>query len=183
MEHRYKDSSFGEEWFDYSDIYEDIVKKFPSGSKFVEVGCWKGRSTSFMAVEIANSNKKIDFYCVDTWESDPLYDMFINNMNGLEDYYIPMKTTSLEATSRFENESLDFVFLDASHKYQDVREDIINWLPKIKPHGILAGHDYDWSGVGKSVNELLNNFKIQGTSFIFEKPKGYKISGIKYSYS
>ena len=54
-------------WFDFEDLYSDVVKTFPEESHFVEVGSWKGKSASFMAVEIHNSKKQIKFDCVDTW--------------------------------------------------------------------------------------------------------------------
>jgi predicted O-methyltransferase YrrM len=150
--HIYNQPQFGEDWFTYSKLYADIVKFFPSDSKFVEIGSWKGKSTAFMAVEIANSRKKIDFYCIDTFEGSVehkdnpelpfLYDIFKNNMKPLEGYYKDMKMTSMEAVKNFEDESLDFVFIDGSHEYKDIKDDIIHWLPKVKKGGILAGHDY-----------------------------------------
>ena len=48
-----------------------MFDKFTGPAHFVEVGSYKGRSTSFMAVEIANSGKQIKFDCVDTWEGSP----------------------------------------------------------------------------------------------------------------
>lgn len=152
MEHIYYRPEFGENWFTYPQLYQTIVKKFPSGSKFVEIGSWKGKSSAFMAVEIANSGKQIDFYCIDTFEgsvehqNNPelphLYDIFKSNMKPVEDYYQDMKMTSMEAVKKFEDESLDFVFIDGSHEYEDIKDDIISWLPKVKRGGILAGHDY-----------------------------------------
>jgi predicted O-methyltransferase YrrM len=52
------------------------------------------------------------------------------------------RTTSLEAAARVEDASLDFVYIDARHDYDSVREDVLAWLPKVRPGGILAGHDY-----------------------------------------
>lgn len=169
MKHIYDQSQFGEDWFTYPNLYSNIVKKFPSGSKFVEVGCWKGKSSSYMAVEIVNSHKQIDFYCVDTWggskehlggnlDLENLYKTFLDNMEPVKEFYVPVKMSSIEASKIFEDKSLDFVFLDASHEYEDVKEDIQHWLPKIKSGGIFAGHDYDpfW-GVYQAVNELLPN--------------------------
>ena len=189
LEHIYHQEQFGENWFSYPNLYSDIVKQFPSGSKFVEVGSWMGRSTSYMAVEIANSKKDIEFYCVDTWEGGPdhqgreelseLYNIFLNNMKPVEEYYIPLRNTSLNASKKFEDNSLDFVFIDASHEYEDVKNDILAWLPKVKPGGILAGHDYypegcyDWfPGVKRAVNECLNNFEVLESElcFIYKKP-------------
>ena len=168
MEHIYQQNNFGEDWFTYPNLYSDIVKKFPSGSKFVEVGCWKGKSSSYMAVEIANSQKNIEFTCVDTWLGDihtidlitnSIYKIFIENMKPVENFYKHLRTTSIEASTLFEDKSLDFVFIDASHTYIDVKNDILAWKPKIKKGGILAGHDYSsgWPEVVKAVDELIKN--------------------------
>jgi len=51
----------------FANRHEDAVKAASDGAVFVEVGCWKGKSACFMGVEIINSAKKIDFYCVDHW--------------------------------------------------------------------------------------------------------------------
>ena len=186
MNHIFDQPQFGEPWFSFPNLYSRMVEKFPSGSKFVEIGSWKGKSSAYMAVEIANSNKKIDFYCVDTWEGSiehagmeelpRLYDIFIDNMRPVESYYFPLKLKSIEAVSKFEDKSLDFVFIDASHEYEDVKNDIIAWLPKVKPGGVLAGHDYyidgyDWfPGVKQAVNELLINFEVEENCFIYKVP-------------
>jgi predicted O-methyltransferase YrrM/GR25 family glycosyltransferase involved in LPS biosynthesis len=177
LNHIYQESQFGENWFSYPNLYRKMVEKFPSGSKFVEIGSWKGKSSAFMAVEIANSNKNIEFYCVDTWEGSvehqdrddlkSLYDTFNQNMMPLKDYHIPLKIISLEAVEKFEDKSLDFVFIDASHEYEDVKKDIISWLPKVKEGGIIAGHDYYlngtdfFPGVKQAVNETLKSNELE----------------------
>jgi len=187
IEHYYtNDQIFGENWFTYPNLYKRVVEEFPSGSKFVEVGSWKGRSSACLAVEIANSGKEIDLYCVDTWEGsvehkdydniNSLYDVFIENMKPVEKYYFPLKISSVDASKKFKDKSLDFVFLDASHEYEDVKNDIIKWLPKVKPGGILAGHDYyvdghDWfPGVKQAVNEQLKNFEVGERCFVYRVP-------------
>lgn len=152
MHHIFHQSQFGEDWFTFPEVYQEMVRRFPSGSKFVEIGSWKGKSSAFMCVEIANSGKKIDFCCIDTFEgsvehqNNPelpyLYDIFKSNMKPLEGYYRDMRMPSMEAVQKFENESLDFVFIDGSHEYEDIKDDIISWLPKVKRGGVLAGHDY-----------------------------------------
>jgi predicted O-methyltransferase YrrM len=45
---------------------------------------------------------------------------------------------------KFLNEELDFVYIDANHKFDYVMTDIILWSKKVKSGGIVAGHDY-WS--------------------------------------
>jgi SAM-dependent methyltransferase len=188
LEHFYQSPKFGEEWFTYPTLYTEMVQQFPSGSKFVEVGCWKGRSAAYMCVEIANSNKDIDFYCVDFWHVSPereveepelknLYDIFLENLKPVEAYYKPMKIPSVDAAKKFKDESLDFVFIDAGHEYDPVKEDILAWFPKIKPGGILAGHDLyptepTWGDVHKVVEELFPNkyeARIEESCFLIRK--------------
>ena len=184
MNHIYNQSQFGEVWFNYPELYKKMVKRFSSGSKFLEVGSWKGMSSAYMAVEIANSQKDIEFYCVDTWEgsieheqygmdTSSLYDTFLDNMEPVRKYYKSIRARSLQAVKQFEDNSLDFIFIDASHEYQDVKEDIIAWLPKVKQGGVIAGHDYlnvDFPGVERAVHEVLGDkITTEETCWVYEK--------------
>jgi SAM-dependent methyltransferase len=170
LEHFYQSDQFEEDWFTYQTLYTRMVTEFTNGSVFVEVGCWKGRSAACMCVEIANSKKDIEFYCVDIWdgtdETDPaligLYDKFLHNLKSVAPYFRPLKMPSVDAAVKFKDASLDFVFIDAGHEYDAVKQDIQAWYPKVKPGGILAGHDYypyapTWGDVYKVVNELFPN--------------------------
>jgi predicted O-methyltransferase YrrM len=171
MEHFYQNL---DGWFNYISIYNYVVSQGDDGDHFVEVGAWKGKSTAYLAVEIANSGKKIKLDVVDTWagslehqndeiiKKDQLYNLFLENMKPVEGIYNPRRMTSLDAAATYEDNSLDFVLLDASHEYEDVKADILAWLPKVKVGGILAGDDYHhtWPGVVKAVTELINNPQI-----------------------
>ena len=53
-----------------------------------------------------------------------------------------LRQTSREAAGRFAEGQLDFVFIDAQHHYEAVQDDLVAWHPKIRPGGILCGHDY-----------------------------------------
>jgi hypothetical protein len=66
-----------------------------------------------------------------------------------------IRKMSVEGAKDFEDESLDFVFIDAGHGYEDVRDDIEAWLPKVKKTGIIMGHDWDagYNGVEQAVRE------------------------------
>lgn len=78
----------------------------------------------------------------------------------------------MQAFNLYKNETLDFVFIDASHEYKDVKDDIINWLPKVKIGGVLAGHDYQvFGGVTMAVNELFKKSVIEFDElcWIYEK--------------
>lgn len=161
MKHFYKKI---EGWFNYPGIYSSMVNKFQDGAIFVEVGCWKGMSASYMAVEIANSNKKIDFYCVDGWWMGT-YEIFKSNTKRVKEYIKPLRMTSLEAAQTFNDQSIDFVFIDADHHYDNVKADIEAWYSKVKKGGVIAGHDYREArpGVIQAVDEFCanNNFIAQ----------------------
>lgn len=171
-------------FFDYPNLYAQAVEFAPEDkeSLFVEVGAWLGRSTSCMGTFIKNSGKDIKFFSIDTWEGSDedvhkdfiqelkrnkstLFHEFIKNISmcGVKDYITPMKTTSLEAATEFEDESIDFLHIDASHDYDNVLADIKAWYPKVKKGGIISGDDYEpgiWDGVVKAVNEFFENDQI-----------------------
>ena len=155
--------------------YKGQVKTSKNNSHFVEVGAWKGKSTSYLAVEILNSGKKIKYDVIDTWMGTPskgdneyqndkfvktntLYEHFLENIEPVKNIVNPMKMSSVEASKLFNDNSLDFVFIDASHDYESVKEDIQHWLPKVCNNGIIAGDDMIWpkgDGVYRAVNDML----------------------------
>ena len=51
------------------------------------------------------------------------------------------KKYSYEAVQRYPDNSINFIYNDASHRYTDLRRDLNDWLPKLKDNGIMAGHD------------------------------------------
>eukprot|EP00439_Symbiodinium_sp_Y106_P068474 s1005_g11.t1 len=61
------------------------------------------------------------------------------------------------ASSKVADGSADLVFIDAAHEYESVQEDLLHWASKVRPGGILAGHDYLTAspGVVKAVNEFV----------------------------
>jgi hypothetical protein len=147
-------------------IYAEAVKIAPqTGAHFVEIGCWKGASASAMCVEIINSGKEIKFDCVDTWggsaddstpivHDDSVYNEFLTNLESVSGYFNPIRMLSTEAAALYQDESLDFICIDASHDYENVKADILAWLPKLKSNGILAGDDYPYPAVAKAVQEI-----------------------------
>lgn len=166
-------------WFEYPSFYKMCFNAVPDNGIMVEVGSWMGRSTACMGEFIKNSNKNVKFYAVDTFEGDTfeeqkrivaelkeqnssLFEVFKNNLEqcGVNEYVIPIQSTSLEAANQFEDNSLDFVHIDASHLYEDAIEDIRAWYPKVKPGGLITGDDYPWPGVRKAVQEFFDSKTI-----------------------
>lgn len=63
--------------------------------------------------------------------------------------------SSKEAAATFADASFDFVYIDGDHGYDGCRLDIRLWLHKVKPGGVLAGHDWTWEGVARAVSEAF----------------------------
>jgi predicted O-methyltransferase YrrM len=68
----------------------------------------------------------------------------------------------MEALADISDESLDFVFIDAGHTYDDVKKDVEEWAKKVRVGGIVSGHDYYESkegryglGIIKAVDEYI----------------------------
>lgn len=176
----------GPNWFYGADIYRAYVESAKGPSVAVELGSWKGRSASFMGVEIANSGKKIDFYAIDHWHgsegesahsADPdvasgrLYDVFLENIAPVAAYVNPIRSHTALAADQFADESVDFLYVDASHTYEGVLRDLIAWYPKVKIGGTIAGDDWRFKSQGEyGVREAVLDFFGQASATIVLQP-------------
>lgn len=144
----------------------------------VEVGSWLGKSTRFIASLLPKSGK---VYAVDHWLGgedhqglgrrmlSTIYDQFLSNLihASLADKVIPIRMGSLKAAQTFK-EKVDLIYIDASHKEEDVYNDLCAWYPFIRGHGILCGDDWSW-GKGFPVRRAImrfadeNNLRIHPT--------------------
>jgi hypothetical protein len=85
----------------------------------------------------------------------------------------------------FEDESIDFVFIDANHTYEFVSKDIAAFLPKMKKGGIMAGHDFNGAhpGVVQAVIEAFIGDINLGREGFYNKPNsadGKPSTGLTY---
>ena len=135
----------------------------------IEIGSFAGESAEIFL----KSNAFKILYCIDPWEPnfDP-NDATSRLMSNIENIFDSkfkdnqiikkIKQTSDNAINLFENESIDFIYIDGCHQYEYVKKDIENYFPKIKHGGIISGHDYEMSGrtfhirgVKKAVDEYF----------------------------
>lgn len=92
-----------------------------------------------------------------------------------------IRNTTLGAAAEILESSLDLVFIDAQHTYENVKEDIHEWAPKLKDEGIMGGHysfDPAFPGVRKAVEETGLEYEAgPGHTWWFKQcPKG-KLQG------
>ena len=57
-----------------------------------------------------------------------------------------------QAAQIIADESLDFVFIDGDHSTEGVSCDIRCWAPKVKPDGMIMGHDINLDSVKAAVD-------------------------------
>lgn len=69
--------------------------------------------------------------------SDKLLDKYTKNGQ-----YKLIRKKSMDALSDFENESIDFIYIDADHRFKYIAEDLYHWAWKVKKGGTISGHDY-----------------------------------------
>jgi hypothetical protein len=124
--------------------------------KGVEIGVFKGQFSRQLL-----ENWDGTLYMVDPWR--PLGDEYIDasnhknhmdayqetmdNIRGFEDRAFMFRGLGELVVDVFEDNSLDFVYIDGNHAYDWVKQDIQLWWPKLKKNGLLMGHDYilmDW---------------------------------------
>lgn len=166
--------------------------------KVCEIGSWVGESTSHWANAIKDNGGKV--VSVDWFKGNigtgldtiantvDVYEIFISNMVelGIRDMVEVFHMESVEAVKFINDESMDIVFIDASHDYENVSKDISAWYPKVRRGGIICGHDCEskeWDeafihtdymngkhhGVIKAVMEKFPDFTID--NFIWWKVK------------
>lgn len=174
-------------YFDFAELYRAQVERASDGAHFVEVGALFGCSSAFMAVEIVNSTKRIRFDVIDPWEKSSwntrlpggaavgpegaiTHFMRAHLDGGTLNVIWPIRARSTVAARMYEPASLDFVFIDGDHSTSAVAADIRAWAPKLKPTGILAGHDIDWETVRAGVRAQLGDGWWQaGRSWVMKR--------------
>ena len=136
-------------------FFVDLAESYSSlCSHIVELGSFLGKSANLFAFILHQSNVKI--HCIDKWaisstdlfkaDSDLLYaihfDQFLKWTYWFKENLNIIRWNSWKAAKFFDDNSVDIVFVDAGHDYDNVTKDIINWLPKIRKGGVMVGHDY-----------------------------------------
>lgn len=112
-----------------------------------------GTETGHYAKALCAFNPGVKLYCVDAWQAyngyrdhvfqHKLEKMYETTKERLAKFDVEIiRDWSMDAVRRFEPESLDFVYIDANHTFDWVMQDIIEWSKRVRPGGIVSGHDF-----------------------------------------
>ena len=116
-----------------------------------EVGVRDGRTTFYLLDKIPH----LKIYAVDT-DTSLFYNDSVKEKYG--DRLVPIQGNSAVVVERVPK--VDLVFIDADHSYEGCRKDILLYSKRINGKGCLSGHDIDFPGVNKSVNELVRTYDV-----------------------
>ena len=180
-----------EGWMRYRELLW-LSKMARRCSLIIEVGTWNGRSTcamaermkhgkiitidSFMMKGVPPGRWDIARKAYDALQEDPDY-IFKCALMNLSDFIKAGRIEVIRGDSNEVHKKLgqykgqaDLVFIDGSHDYESVKRDIINYLPFVKPGGLITGHDFGHQ-VQKAVEEMLPGYGVARNTSIWYRRK------------
>ena len=120
-------------------------------STMAEVGVRDGRTTFYLLDKIPH----LKIYAVD-FDISLFYTQAVKKKYS--DRLIPIEGDSSIVADKIPN--VDLVFIDADHSFKGCSKDILAYKDKVNKNGILSGHDIDYLGVNKAVNQLVKNYDV-----------------------
>ena len=141
-------------------FYRRVAEELPDGAWCAEIGVFHTRSLRFLASEGVRLGKLglrlygVDLSPLDVSQWAPVaadtraddWGTLLTNLcaaPAAERQLIhTVRATSVQAARMFDAWALYVAFIDGTHTKPAVTEDLAAWMPKVKPGGLLCGHDY-----------------------------------------
>lgn len=177
-------------YFDFFLFYDHIADRLQDGDTVAEVGVWLGRSLIYLAQRLRSQGKKVKLFAVDSFKGEagiPEHESvvaahggsiraaFEANLDrcGVRDMVTIIEGDSAGMAAKIPEGNLAFCFIDAAHDYASVQRDLEAWTPRVRPGGILAGHDAQWHEVERAVREKFDTqAAIKGSLWVVAPLKG-----------
>ncbi len=136
-----------------------------------EIGVDEGAYSAVLCQAIPG----LKLHCIDSWElnTGAMRRIRLRSFEQAKTILTPydvtlIKKESMDALGDFEDRTLDFVYIDAGHRFDDVMNDIMSWTKKVRKGGVVAGHDYvsTAGGVVAAIDAYTkgHHFKLQVTT-------------------
>ena len=169
-------------WFNYAEMYDLAIENIPENGKFLEIGCFLGKSTNYLCTNLINAGREdVTVYGLDTFRGSTEH-KFLDKITKDGSFYettkqnlqyfigrnqchlIESRSDNQETIDRFEDKTFDVIMVDGAHEYDAVLEDIQNWWPKVKDGGIMLLDDMYMESVKQAaytgLKDKVENFMI-----------------------
>ena len=165
MKHFYEDITGYSCYAEQGILLETILKLINTQNtiKIAEIGVYNGKLTAMWNVELINRQISYEYYAIDHFKgsdglTDVSYDVAISNLYPIKEHLKVINNNSIEESKNYLDNFFDIVYIDASHDYESVKNDLNHWYPKVKSGGIICGDDYSkyWKEVIVAVDEFFS---------------------------
>ncbi len=157
------------------ELIKSIVRSLPTYPLCVNIGAAYG--TSALAMLEARIDSRV--CSIDIEDCPEEYQLMAENNFIDLDRYRFYKGRSQDIGKMWKENSVDFVFVDGGHTYDECYEDGRVWYRIVKPKGFIAFHDYEsrikvLESVKRAVDQLVIDFQLkqvarEGTTIVFWK--------------
>ena len=151
-------------WDAYHLFYH--AKRIPDKGTYLEIGGAFGGSVicAYLASQV--SGTQMDLITIDPFfkynnpDENWTKEDFVRNTSFIPHLTL-INSVSDQAKDKIPDSSIDLLFVDGSHRYEQVKRDLENYWPKVKIGGILLGHDYQapHPGVIRAADEFFGKKK------------------------
>ena len=152
-----------------SDIIKSMIISEPGPSEIVlELGTFKGNTAYALAYAMEALKLDSHLVCIDAFDlasSDAFnpmgkLDSWVENNREWKSKAIVIRSFTKDAARLLKPGIVSLLIVDAYHEYPFVRDDIADYLPTVKPNGMIFVDDYNeqnYPGVFRATNELLRD--------------------------
>jgi cephalosporin hydroxylase len=160
-------------WFDYSYLYERLVEEAPPNSWLVEIGVFHGASLRHLAHHAKAADKNLTVVGIDWGRGSGEHASHMEGLPGknlagkmmetiitagVADDCTIILAPSVKAAKFIPDGACHMVFIDGDHSMLGAMADIKAYLPKVRPGGVMAGHDYfTFGGVRTAVHQVFGD--------------------------
>jgi MMP 1-O-methyltransferase len=151
----------------------EVARSYPPMSEplnVVEIGSWKGRSTIALALGVQHRGNGIvhaidphtgSRELIEIYGRVNTYGSFLWNVEraGVANVVIPIRDESHEARRGFSDKSVHVLFVDGSHEYEDVKQDIGDWVSALTDRATVSFNDPSAKGVYRALRESVLSFR------------------------